>query len=1270
MIESLLGDRYHVSAEIGRGGMSVVYRAFDTLLDRPVAVKVLDQTSLEPESWARLMREAKAAAQLNHPNIVSVYDAGEVDGWPYIVMELVEGVSLHQYGPQGLDDIVAIACQICAALAHAHKHGVIHRDLKPENVLFTSSGVAKLTDFGLARSRTSRLTSEATIVGTVFYLAPELALGRDFDGRADLYALGVMLYELTTGRLPFVGEDPLAVISQHLHDSPAPPRARNDQLPPNLDALIVNLLSKDPADRPASAEEVRRILESGSILDTDVASTKELSVLQRIERGRLVGRERELEEARALWTRVLSGQGQVLLIQGEPGVGKTRLAREIATQAEISGGRVLTGASYIEGNAPYGPLRQIVPQVLLPEGERDLNLPEDVLADLLTLSPELRLHYPEISPHPPLEPMADQQRLLENLHLFLTALSEDAPLLIVLEDIHWADSGTLSALRYLARHARRQRVMWVATYCDVGIDEARTLHKVLLDLTRERLATHIRLPRLNREETQVLLAALFGQEMTPDFRDAVYDETEGNPFFIEEVVKALVENGQMTYKNGRWHRAGREVGLPHGVRVAIQSRVGELPATAQATLRLAATLGRCFDFETLAEASELEMDALIDALRLGEQAQLIKKLRSERGEFTFVHGMIATTLVEALSATECRRLHLQAGAAIEHQCPEDFEALAYHYSQAGEPERATHYLLQAGDRARRLYAHQEAANNYHQALALLKEAGDLERAARTLMKLGLNYHNAFEFKAARQAYEEGFVLWQKRGTLEPVATPPPAPHALRVSLPRPTTLDPGLATDDPSIVTIGQLFSGLVELSPEMDVVPDVCRHWDVLDGGHRYVFYLRDDARWSDGSAVTARDFEYAWKRALNPGTGAATATYLYDIKGARAYHQGQENDPRHVAVDALDETTLAVELERPTSYFLHLLTRTPTFPVPRHAVGTHGAAWTEPGNIVTNGPFTLAALRPGESLVLERNPRYHRRWTGNLLQLELVEIENQSELWKRYQDGTLDILYLAYLPPRERHRARHQYAGDYISGPMLWSQYICLNLSRPPFADGRVRKALTMATDRETLAHVGYRGYLFPATGGLVPPGMPGHTPGIGLPFDPEQARSLLAEAGYSNGCEFPPLEACSVTGFETVTQCLQAQWLENLGMNITWVEMDWATFLDRLASRRPHMWIDGWSADYPDPDNFLRVASWRMDVGWENEAFDLLVNEARRVLNQSERLKMYQQADEILIEEAVVMPLAYGRAHWLVKPWVTRFPTSPIGGHFWRDVIIEPH
>jgi tetratricopeptide (TPR) repeat protein len=303
-----------------------------------------------------------------------------------------------------------------------------------------------------------------------------------------------------------------------------------------------------------------------------------------------------------------------------------------------------------------------------------------------------------------------------------------------------------------------------------------------------------------------------------------------------------------------------------------------LPAGVREVLRLASVLGREFDFDTLAHASAAcsgpeetaGEGALLEALEAAERAQLIEEVSAEGGgTFAFAHGLIPATLVEGMRTLQRRRLHLCAADAVEARRPDDLEALARHYGQGGQEETAADYFLQAGDRARALYAHQEAIDDYVQAMAYLRMADDPVRAARTLMKLGLTYHNAFDYRAARQAYQEGFALWQRAAEDKSTAAPPAAPHALRVTALEPATLNSWQAPDQPSVMAICQLFSGLVEVGPDMGVVPDVAQSWEMVDGGRRYIFLLRDDAAWSDGVQVTASDFRYGWRMLLDPTRG-----------------------------------------------------------------------------------------------------------------------------------------------------------------------------------------------------------------------------------------------------------------------------------------------------------------------------------------------------------------------------------------------------------------
>jgi eukaryotic-like serine/threonine-protein kinase len=259
MLNTTLINRYQITRELGRGGMGTVYLAMDTYLEREVAVKIIDHHKFGTEGRALLIHEARATARLSHPNVVMVFDVGELDRVPFVVMEYVQGPTLAEEKPHRLNEIVRLARQVCAALSHAHAKGLIHRDVKPGNVLVTPEGVAKLMDFGLARASNAKVEPDNSFAGTVAYVAPEQAMGEEIDPRADLYALGVMLYELCTGHLPFTGSS-MQIIIKHIQEMPKPPQEVNPDLPSALNELILHLLQKNPDDRPGSAEGVGHLL--------------------------------------------------------------------------------------------------------------------------------------------------------------------------------------------------------------------------------------------------------------------------------------------------------------------------------------------------------------------------------------------------------------------------------------------------------------------------------------------------------------------------------------------------------------------------------------------------------------------------------------------------------------------------------------------------------------------------------------------------------------------------------------------------------------------------------------------------------------------------------------------------------------------------------------------------------------------------------------------------------------------------------------------------
>ena len=1048
-----------------------------------------------------------------------------------------------------------------------------------------------------------------------------------------------------------------------------------------------------------------------------------------------VAREPELAQLQGYLEKMLAGQGQVVLITGDAGSGKTALAHEFARRAQHTRADLIVAGgncnAYTGLGDPYLPFREILGLLsgdiehtwtqgaMTPENAQRLWAVGPLFTQILRehgpdlmdrfvsgptltrgaagpapgqpdgLKPAGKRPEPQVAPGQVVE--AAQEDLFEQLTNALQALTQKQPLLLLIDDAQWADVASISLLFHLSRKLAGCRMLLLVAYRsdELGLGrngQRHPLESVINEIKRLYGQAQLDLSQLRDQNFVEAFLDVQPNRLGPAFRATLYQRTQGHPLFTVELLRAMQERGDIVQdEQGRWIEGAtlNWEALPARVEAVIEERINRLGEELREILAVASVEGETFTAQVAARVQKIDERPLLR--QLSQVLEKQHRLLREQGElqvgdrflsrYQFAHTLFQQHLYHQLSAGERRLLHGEIAAALEElyagRTEEITVQLARHYREAGQVEQAVIYLLRAGDQARGLHAHQEAIELYQQALTFLKASGAYERAARTLMKLGLTYHLAFNFQQARQAYHEGFALWQ-RASMSQLMPQSPAPHPLRIIWLDPLTLDPTLADDDTSGVIIKQLFSGLVTLNPELDVAPEIAHSWEVLEGGRSYVFHLRDDVRWSDGRPVTAEDFIYAWGRVLDPASGSPNPAYLFDIKGAKALHRGQLSEAGHMAVRALDAVTLAVELERPTSYFPQLLAQPQLFPVPRHMVERYGPAWTEPEHIVTNGAFNLARWQPGQGLILERNSEYRGHFSGNVQQvtlaLDLGPSADLSERLARYEADQIDLMPLFLSPAMHQIQAR--YAAEYFSRPVLNTQYIGFNLGRPPFEDPRVRRAFALSIDHEALATVIRSSHNFPATGGFLPPGMPGHSAGIGLPYDPEQARQLLAEAGYPAGRNFPITAYLAKGNYELESNYLQQQWAEILGVKIVWKAVAWERLLDQFHRGPPSLFRVGWVADYPDPDSMLRIGPPLQWIKWQNETYIELVEKARRIPNQAERMKLYQQADKMLIEAAVLIPLIYGRWHFLIKPWVSKYPTSALGWHFWKDVVIEPH
>jgi tetratricopeptide (TPR) repeat protein len=383
-----------------------------------------------------------------------------------------------------------------------------------------------------------------------------------------------------------------------------------------------------------------------------------------------------------------------------------------------------------------------------------------ILSELISITPALRGTYPDLPPNPPLEPLAEQQRLFDSVARFAAVLAEDRPVCWLVEDVHWADGGTLALLRHLARRVKHLNFLIVLTYREVELSEGRFLNEVLNDLNRERLVERIKLTRFSREETHQLLKAMFAEEISQEFLEGIYRETEGNPFFVEEVCKALIEEGLVYRENGHWQqRRMNEIQVPQSVRVAIEARLDKLPATAQEALRLAAIIGREFSYEVLQKACDQPEDVLLEALETAERAQLVNEVKGRPRwvTYSFAHALIPSALRDGMSTLRLQRLHRKVAAAVEALDPDDYEVLAYHFAEGGQEEPAHKYYRLAGDRAFRAGAFQDAEQYYRLALDLATQP---EEQAELNGRLSLTLANAGMFKPAIQAARQAIQLAQ------------------------------------------------------------------------------------------------------------------------------------------------------------------------------------------------------------------------------------------------------------------------------------------------------------------------------------------------------------------------------------------------------------------------------------------------------------------------------------------------------------------------------
>jgi class 3 adenylate cyclase/tetratricopeptide (TPR) repeat protein len=728
-----------------------------------VAFALIKTEGLDADGLARVKREAQAMGRLgDHPNIVTVFDTDQEGAEPYIVSQYMAGGDLAAM-LQGREDhrlpieaAVRVAEQVCSGLEHAHARGIVHRDLKPGNIWFDSPGVAKIGDFGLAVALDrSRLTMAGMMVGTASYMPPEQAMGGETIPASDLYALGCVLYEMVTGRPPFVGDDTVAVISQHVNTPPVAPAWHNAECPPGLETLILRMLEKDAKQRPASAEQVREALASVSRGSTPApqpgAEAPRAEEANPIYRRTFVGREPELKQLEKTFDNALSGQGSLLMIVGEPGIGKTTITEQLATYVGMRGGRSLVGHCYEEGSLslPYLAFVETMRQyVVQQDGEQLAKQLGSGAADVARIVSEVRDRV-TVEPSAASSPEEERFRLFQAVTSFLRNASGAQPLCLVLEDLHDADKGTMEMLVHLSRNLAGARILLVGTYRDVEVDRTHPLSAALAELRRIESFQRIPLRGLSPDEVQRMLSHIAGQEVQFVLAEAVYRQTEGNPLFIQEVIRYAAESGMIKREGGQWVAAGAPESLlaqiPEGLKDVIGRRLSGLSVDCNRVLSVASVIGRDFAVDVLQRVGGISEEELMSALEEAMRVSLIEDMKGGReARYRFTHAFFRQTLYEEMIAPRRLRMHNEVAKALEQhyegRLEEHAAELAEHFSHSSTEDdlrKAVEYGELAAARSASVYAYGEAVRFLEQALEVQEvlDSKDGEARLELLAKL-------------------------------------------------------------------------------------------------------------------------------------------------------------------------------------------------------------------------------------------------------------------------------------------------------------------------------------------------------------------------------------------------------------------------------------------------------------------------------------------------------------------------------------------------------
>lgn len=709
---ALVSARYRVAAPIGRGGMGAVYRVRDELEDRAAALKLLHRRLFERQQAMRTRHEFHAMIRLRHPRMVEVYDYGTLEGGEsYFVMELLEGTDLGGAGKLPLATVYRALAGIADALSFMHSRGYVHRDVKPANVRLVPTGGdsiydvdIKLMDFGAVE-----LTGHGagTIAGTMRYLAPESHFGAPADPRVDLYALGVIAYEITTGSYPFAGRTGAELLTSKLAPLPSLDTVR-PEVPAAFARLVDDLLAPEPSSRPTNCQEVIARLAAIAGDDLGVRTT----VPSHLRTPALVGRGTELRALRAVLSAAATGQPRAVFVIAPAGAGKTRLWEEALLEVRMADVGVARVAAHGFGGSPYEVMRALMRTLLHQPGAAAALAAAGGAEALAVLHPDSDGKLGEHAR----DPVAEREAMHAALVTFIEALTADHPVAVGIDDVHLADSASLEALAAVLRSAGGARFGVAAT-----IREGEPRSAALDRLLALEASTRLELDPLGPEQIRELLRATLGPvEPGEQLLRDIERVSDGNVYFVLEILRRMLASGSIERTRTKAllpERLG-DSDTPATLAEALLARLDGLSAEARRLATVIAVIEHDTDIDTLAAVDGGDPDAFLDALGELQDAELVDL---DAGVARAHHPRVREVLVASQGETAARALHRRVAEVLEEAGADD-AILGLHHRGAGDRERALECFVRAGDHRYEALAFADAGHAYRHALELLDAA--------------------------------------------------------------------------------------------------------------------------------------------------------------------------------------------------------------------------------------------------------------------------------------------------------------------------------------------------------------------------------------------------------------------------------------------------------------------------------------------------------------------------------------------------------------------